>query len=725
MTRDEYEKVRKLLGREPNALELGIIGSLWSEHCSYKSSKTHLKLFPTKAPWVIQGPGENAGAVDVGEGWVAAFKIESHNHPSAIEPYQGAATGIGGIVRDILALGARPVALLDSLRFGPVADGGSGRRDAGARNRYLFKGVVAGIADYGNCIGVPTVGGEIYFDDSYSGNPLVNVMCVGLCRRDKLQKGVARGEGNALVLIGALTGRDGIHGASGLASAELTVQSPDHRPAVQVGDPFREKCVIEAVLEIVEKVGVVGVQDLGAAGLSSAASEMAFKGGNGVELELTAVPQREPGMTPYEIMLSESQERMMVCIRKGDESSALAIARKWGLEAALIGRVVKGNSMKVSYNRKPVADLPVSILTSAAPVYDRPMKEPASLKKLHKFHPDDLPVPADIEETLVKVLGSPNIASRRPVYRQYDHMVQTNTVRRPGSDAAALRIKDSARGIAITTDGNGRYCALDPFEGGKLAVAEAARNLVAVGAKPIAITNCLNFGNPEDPEVMWAFRKVIEGITEAAKALDTPVVSGNVSFYNESPQGRVDSTPVVGMIGVIEDLAFYQEPGCKQVGDVIVMIGPMSVELGGSEYLKAAHGLKIGKPPRVDLKTEKKVLDTVRECVRQKLFRSVKDVSEGGIAAALIEDLAGCNYGAGILIPKTDRWDHFLFSEAPSRFLATIHPEQLTEVLDFMHFKEVPFLRMGSVFEERVLYLNAIEINLRRIVDAWKSALVF
>ncbi len=722
MTREEYERAMNLLGRMPNEVELGMIGSLWSEHCSYKSSRVHLRLLPTQASWVAQGPGENAGAVDIGDGWLVVFKMESHNHPSAVEPYQGAATGIGGIIRDILALGARPIALLDSLRFGPLSE---------PRNRYLFSGVVSGIADYGNCVGIPTVGGEIYFDSSYSRNPLVNVMCVGVVRKEKMMSSKARGVGNPLLLIGATTGRDGIHGASGLASAELGKEEEEKRPTVQVGDPFRKKTLIEAILEILEEVSVVAVQDMGAAGLTSAAAEMASKGRCGIQISLPSIPLRTHPMLPYEIMLSESQERMLLLVRKGEEKKALQIARKWGLEASVIGSVISSPVMRVVENSRIHAEIPVRLLTEDMPVYHRPMKKPRYLGQVQRFDMESIPLPVNAEETLYRLLSSPTLACKKWVYRQYDHMVQTQCIRLPGSDSAILRLKETDKAIAVTTDGNGTYCYLDPLEGGKLAVCESARNLSAVGACPLGITDCLNFGNPEDPEIMWQFREVVKGIAEAARYLNVPVVSGNVSFYNESPLGAVDPTPVIGMVGVVEDLSRSLKPGFKEAGDWICVAGPTSYDIGGSEYLKFCHGLKRGKPPRVNLEVERRVQNAIRKGIRRGLFHSVKDISEGGLAVALLEELSFGSLGAQLtalpsLKTTNPRWDFFLFSEAPSRFLITVPHSRLKFIQRFFQSSKISFSVLGQVTDKFVLSFKPwkVQVPLDSLLHHWRNALM-
>ncbi|MBI4341222.1 MAG: phosphoribosylformylglycinamidine synthase subunit PurL, partial [Candidatus Omnitrophica bacterium] len=674
LTVQQYEQVVRILGRQPTLTEVGIFGVSWSEHCCYASSKIYLKQFPTKGKRILVPAGkENAGVVDLGDGVAVAFKVESHNHPSAIEPVQGAATGVGGILRDIFTMGARPVALFDSLRFGPL--------DGDARTAFLFEGVVQGIAGYGNCVGVPTVGGEILFDPSYRGNPLVNVMCIGLLSKKQLAHGAAQGIGNPVIYVGSSTGRDGLGGAS-FASRDLEEGDAD-RPAVQIGDPFTEKCLIEATLEALATGDVVGIQDMGAAGLTCSTCEMPSRGGTGIEIDVALVPRREEGMipppaaapkaraakrqslsatpaggemTPYEVMLSESQERMLLVAKKGRESTIKKIFAKWGLNAVEIGRVTADGRMRVRDGGAVVADIPVKALTSEAPVYHRPVRRPRYLSKAQQWPLKRLPQPKDFNAALLTLLGSPTIANKAHVFEQYDHMVQTNTAVLPGrADAAVLRLKGSEKFLAATIDGNGRYCYLDPYEGGKAVVAEAARNLVCVGATPLAITDCLNFGSPLDPEIMWQFRECVRGIGDACRAFETPVTGGNVSFYNQGSRGAIDPTPIVGMIGVIETGSWKQEAGkgriqppasslqlpltanFKDAGDVIVLLGETREELGGSEYLLAIHSKKAGRPPRVDLAQERALQQVMLEAARQEWLKSAHDCSEGGLAVALAE----------------------------------------------------------------------------------------
>ncbi|MED5045554.1 phosphoribosylformylglycinamidine synthase subunit PurL, partial [Geobacillus stearothermophilus] len=593
LTDDEFARIEAILGRLPNYTETGIFSVMWSEHCSYKNSKPVLKKFPTDGPHVLQGPGEGAGIVDIGDGLAVVFKIESHNHPSAIEPYQGAATGVGGIIRDVFSMGARPIALLNSLRFGELTS---------PRVKYLFEQVVAGIAGYGNCVGIPTVGGEVQFDPSYEGNPLVNAMCVGIICHEDIQRGIATGVGNTVMYVGAKTGRDGIHGAT-FASEELSEQSEAKRPAVQVGDPFMEKLLLEACLEAVKSDALVGIQDMGAAGLTSSSAEMASKGGFGIEMNLDLVPQRETGMTPYEMMLSESQERMLLVVKQGREDEIAAIFAKYGLEAKAIGKVTDDKMLRLWFRGEVAAEIPVDALAKDAPVYHKPSKEPVYYREFQAM-PPYIPHIEDYNQTLLGLLAQPTIASKEWVYDQYDYMVRTNTVVAPGSDAAVVRIRGTNKALALSTDCNSRYLYLDPEVGGKIAVAEAARNVVCSGAKPLAITDCLNFGSPEKPEIFWQLEKAVDGMSEACRALGTPVVSGNVSLYNETNGVAVYPTPVVGMVGLIEDLSHITTQLFKQVGDLIYVIGEAKPEFGGSELQKWLEGRIFGKAPEIDLEVE-------------------------------------------------------------------------------------------------------------------------
>ena len=630
ITEFEYERLVNMLGRTPTFTEIGVVSALWSEHCSYKHSRPLLRTLPTKAPWVLQGPGENAGVISVGDGWAVAFKIESHNHPSAVEPYQGAATGVGGILRDVFTMGARPIALLNSLRFGPLTS---------SRVRWLFAGVVKGIGDYGNCVGVPTVGGEVVFDPSYEGNPLVNAMCVGLMREDELIRAVASGVGNPIMAVGARTGRDGIHGAS-FASEDLSESSEAKRPMVQVGDPFTEKLLLEASLELIRSGHIVAIQDMGAAGLTSSSAEMAERGDVGVTIDVAKVPVREPNMTPYEILLSESQERMLVVAKQGHEDDVRAILAKWDLEAAVIGEVIAEPVYRVTEGDTVVAEFPGSRLVTECPQYKLEPKESDALKTARHTNAHDvkpLPEERDHAWTLEQLLSSPTIASKRWVWQQYDSTVRTSTVRGPGSDAAVVRLRGTDKAIALCIDGNGRHVALDPRNGGRAAVCEAARNVACTGARPMAITNNLNFGNPKKPEVYFQLSEAIAGMGEACTVLETPVTGGNVSLYNENPQGAIHPTPTIGMVGLIESMAHVTPSAFQQVGDEIVLLGDCTDELGASEYLLAIHGLTIGTPPTCDPARERRLIDALLETIKAGAVRSAHDCSDGGLAVALAE----------------------------------------------------------------------------------------
>src|SRR5687767_10988698 len=645
---DEYERIVRLLGREPNLTEVGIFSVMWSEHCSYKSSRVHLRTLPTTGKRVLQGPGENAGAVDIGDGLAAVFKIESHNHPSFIEPYQGAATGVGGIIRDIFTMGARPIALLNSLRFGPLED---------PLVRRTFAGVVAGIAGYGNSIGIPTVGGEIAFDESYTGNPLVNVFCLGISKADEIVKGVASGAGNAVYYVGSKTGRDGIHGAT-MASAEFDEKSAEKRPAVQVGDPFMEKLLLEACLEVMQTDALIGIQDMGAAGLTCSTCEMGSRGGAGVEIDVAAVPQRESGMTPYEIMLSESQERMLLVVKSGREAEVERIFEKWDLHAVHIGQVTTDGRMRVKDHGTVVADIPTAALTDEAPVYKRPMATPAYLAEAQQLSLGSLDAPPPVAEALRRLLASPGIASKRWVYRQYDHMVRTNTLVFPGMGAGVVRVKGTHRALALSVDGNGRFVYLDPFAGAQLAVAEAARNVACAGGQPIGATNCLNFGNPERPEIMWQFARAVEGIGAACRALDIPITGGNVSLYNETDGKAILPTPVLGVVGLIEDAATVARGAFLGDGDAIVLLGKNGDELGGSEYLKVVHGLVKGLPPRLDLAREAALQRVLVKGVASGLIRSAHDCAEGGVSVTLAECCFDAGLGAVVTAPRPASKQH-------------------------------------------------------------------
>jgi phosphoribosylformylglycinamidine synthase II len=630
LTSGEYERLLAMLGRTPTFTELGIVSALWSEHCSYKHSRPVLKTLPTTAPYVLQGPGENAGVISIGDGLAVAFKIESHNHPSAVEPYQGAATGVGGILRDVFTMGARPIAMLNSLRFGSLDD---------SRVRYLFSGVVKGIGDYGNCVGIPTVAGEIVFDPAYESNPLVNAMCVGVMHEEDLIRAKAEGVGNPIMAVGARTGRDGIHGAS-FASEDLSSASDAKRPRIQVGDPFTEKLLLEASLELIKSGHIVAIQDMGAAGLTSSSAEMAERGDVGVTIDVTKVPTRETGMTPYEILLSESQERMLVVARKGREDAVRAILSKWDLSAAVIGEVIAEPLYRVTEGVKVVAEFPGSRLVTDCPTYSPEARESAAIVELRSTDPDSIrerPEEKDHLWTLERLLSSPTIASKAWAYRQYDSTVRTNTVVGPGGDAAVLRVRGTTRAIAVKTDCNGRYVYLDPRVGGRIAVAEAARNVACTGARPMAITNCLNFGNPTRPEVFYQFKEAVAGMGEACRALGTPVTGGNVSLYNESPKGAVYPTPVIGMVGLIDDISRVTRATFQHDGDAILLLGEMGGELGGSEYLAAIHGKVIGAPPRCDPASERRVIEALLEGIASGVVSSAHDCSDGGLAIALAE----------------------------------------------------------------------------------------
>lgn len=717
LTDAEFVRIKEILGREPNYVELGMFAVMWSEHCGYKHSRPVLKLFPTRAPWVLQGPGENAGIIDIGDGQAVVFKIESHNHPSAIEPFQGAATGVGGIVRDIFAMGARPIAVLDSLRFGPLDD---------PRNRYLMNGVVAGIAFYGNCLGLPTVGGEVYFEPSYSGNPLVNAMAVGLIEQKDIRRGRAAGVGNAVMLVGARTGRDGIHGAT-FASEELTQESEERRPSVQVGDPFREKLLIEACLEIIKEDLIIGMQDMGAAGITSSSCEMATRAGTGMEIDVALVPRREEGMTPYEVMLSESQERMLLVPKKGAEERIKAICRRWGLEAVVIGHVTEDGIMRIRDGSRVVAEVPARALTEECPVYEVERRRPDYLDKLQNMDLSCLPEPADYGETLLKLLAAPNIASKEWVYRQYDYMVRTDTVAGPGGDAAVLRVKGTRKGLALTVDGNGRYCYLDPETGGAIAVAEAARNLSCVGALPLGLTDCLNFGNPEKPEVAWQFYHTVVGMSRACEVLRTPVTGGNVSFYNETEGEAVYPTPVVGMVGLLSDLEKRCSCGWLREGDVLILLGETLAELGGSEYLAVVHGMVAGRPPRLNLDREAAVQEVVREGIAAGMVGAAHDCAEGGLAVALAESAMAGGTGALIELQSHLRPDNLLFSESQSRVVLAVRPEALEGIMALAREKGVPAAVIGHTggysLKVKVNGQTLFNLGLKEMEKQWRGSL--
>ena len=706
LTPEEFDRIKRILGREPNFTELGIFSVMWSEHCSYKNSRKELKKFPTTGPNILVKAGEeNAGVVDIGDGWAVAFKIESHNHPSAIEPFQGAATGVGGIIRDIFTMGARPEFLLNSLRFGPI----TGSKGQIAANRRLFAGVIAGIAHYGNCIGVPTIGGEIYFDESFEGNPLVNVFCLGVLRHEQLARGAASGVGNPVFYVGAETGRDGLAGAA-FASRELTEESREDRPAVQVGDPFKEKLLLEACLELLATDAVAGIQDMGAAGLTCSTCETASRGGTGIEIDLAKVPKRETGMTPYETLLSESQERMLIIARRGKEDVVRRIFQKWDVPCAEIGRVTDDGMMRVLNNGSTAAEIPAKPLADEAPLYSREAR-----KATADYADEDLlgetSAPSAVE-SLRLLLRDPSIASKNWIYRQYDHMVRTGTVVRPGSDAAVFHLRDANKFLAATTDCNSLYCRLDPREGGRIAVAEAARNLTCSGAVPLAVTDNLNFGNPYKPENFWQMREAVEGLAEACRAFATPVIGGNVSLYNESPAGVVDPTPTVAMVGLIEREEWITTQFFKAEGDLVILLGDFGDEMGGSHFLKVIHGRKVGRPPRLDFAREVALQNALRDLIHGGWVRSAHDCSEGGLAVALAES---CFSPDGSLGARIDlqaagkrRLDQVLFNETQSRIVISTMPENVVTVLQFMQSRNLPAHRLGTVGgdELRVVVAN-------------------
>lgn len=712
LTDGEFAMIENILGRTPNYTETGLFSVMWSEHCSYKNSKPVLRKFPTTGERVLQGPGEGAGIVDIGDEQAVVFKIESHNHPSAIEPYQGAATGVGGIIRDVFSMGARPIALLNSLRFGEL--------DSSARVRYLFKEVVAGIAGYGNCIGIPTVGGEVQFDSSYEGNPLVNAMCVGLIDHQDIKKGQAHGKGNTVMYVGAKTGRDGIHGAT-FASEELTEQSEEKRPAVQVGDPFMEKLLLEACLELVHYDSLVGIQDMGAAGLVSSSAEMASKAGMGIEMNLDLVPQRETGMTPYEMMLSESQERMLIVVQQGREQEIVDLFAKYDLEAVAIGKVTDDRQLRLYHKGEVVADVPVDALAEDAPVYQKPAREPEYYLEFQAIE-NTVPAVADLKDTLLKILSQPTVASKEWVYQQYDYMVRTNTVVSPGSDASVVRIRGTRKALAMTTDCNSRYVYLDPEVGGKIAVAEAARNIVCSGAEPLAITDCLNFGNPEKPEVFWQLEKAADGMSTACKTLNTPVIGGNVSLYNETSGTAVYPTPVIGMVGLVADLEHITTQQFKESGDLIYLLGSTEAEFGGSELQKLQYGRIFGKSPALDVEVEKERQTQVLKAIRAGLVQSAHDLSEGGLAVALSECLFGhSRLGAEVEIDGDSVTA--LFSETQSRFLLSVKKEHQAEFESLVEAKAIG--RVTDTAWLRVMNegVPVLEAAVDQLQDAWKGAI--
>jgi len=715
LTEEEYNRILNIFGRTPTFTELGIFSVMWSEHCSYKNSIAQLKTLPRSGGRLLVAAGEeNAGLIDIGDDLAVAFKIESHNHPSAVEPYQGAATGVGGIMRDIFTMGARPIASLNSLRFGSLDD---------ARTRYLFDGVVRGIGDYGNSFGVPTVAGEVYFDESYQGNPLVNAMAVGIVNKKHIASAVAKGAGNPVMIVGSSTGRDGIHGAT-FASEEISEKSESKRPSVQVGDPFTEKLLLEATLEIIKNGWLIGIQDMGAAGISCSTSEMSAKGKAGMKINLDKVPLREDGMTAYEIMLSESQERMLCCVKKGYEDKVKQVFEKWDLNCEIIGEVTDDGLLHIDYNGECKATIPAFelVLGGGAPVYIREQKEPEYLKETKKFDQNTLPEPKDLKETFLKVFSSPNIVSKQWVYHQYDTMVRTNTIVGPGCDSAVIYIKGTNKALAMKTDCNSRYVYLNPKEGTKIAVAECARNIVCSGGVPLGVTNCLNFGNPYKPEVYWQFAQAIAGMGEACKKFDTPVTGGNVSFYNESPETAVYPTPTIGMVGLVEDLKHITTSFFKDEGDIIYLLGEDKEEIGGSEYLKIIHNKVAGDSPSIDLDEEKKLQDTLLNLIRKGLIKSAHDISEGGIVSALAE----CciinqekQIGCEVEIPIKSRVDFSLFSESQSRIIISASSSDSDKLEHELKRSGITFIKLGSVKGNSFKIKNIFTIDLDVLSDIY------
>jgi phosphoribosylformylglycinamidine synthase II len=719
LSEEEYERIKKILGRRPNYTELGIFSVMWSEHCSYKNSIALLKTLPREGENLVAKAGEeNAGAVDIGNGLAVVFKIESHNHPSAVEPYQGAATGVGGILRDIFTMGARPIACLNSLRFGWPDN---------PRVRYLVDGVVRGIGDYGNSFGVPTVAGEVYFDEAYTGNPLVNAMAVGIVKADRIASAVAKGESNPVMIVGSKTGRDGIHGAT-FASEEISEESEERRPSVQIGDPFTEKLLLEATLEIIEKGLIVGIQDMGAAGLTCSSSEMSARGKSGIEIHIDHVPVREPGMTPYEILLSESQERMLVCAKKGKEQEIKEVFDKWGLDSTIIGCVTSDGFMTVKLNGLVVSQIPseVLVLGGGAPVYHREKKRPAYMDEIAKLNLKNCSLDQNWNEILLKLLAAPNICHKGWVFEQYDSMVRTNTMVGPGSDAAVLRLRKTNKALAMTTDCNGRYCYINPRLGAQSAVAEAARNIVCSGGHPLAVTNCLNFGNPYKPEIYFGFAEAVAGMGEACRALNTPVTGGNVSFYNEDPQRAVFPTPTIGMIGLVEDISHVTTQWFKDDGDAVFLLGENKEHLGTSEYLHTIFGQTRGTVPPLDLEFEKRLQNTLLGAIQSGLVKSAHDCSEGGLAVALAECCITNRerqLGAEIILPDPIRTDCLLFGEAQSRVIISCAPKDVPDVITFFHKREIPCTKIGIVGDNSLKINNSIDIEIAPMSDAYFTAL--
>lgn len=719
LTEEEFELIKKYLGRTPTFTELGVYSVMWSEHCSYKNSILEIKKLPRKGEQLLVEAGEeNAGLVDIGDGLACAFKVESHNHPSAIEPYQGAATGVGGIHRDIFTMGARPIASLNSLRFGSMEN---------PRVRYLLDGVVRGIADYGNSFGVPVVGGEIYFDEAYEGNPLVNAMSVGIVKVGETASAIAKGIGNPVLIVGASTGRDGIHGAT-FASEEISEESEAKRPSVQVGDPFTEKLLLEASLEVLKTGAVVGMQDMGAAGIACSTSEMTAKGGQGMNVNLDKVPMREEGMTAYELLLSESQERMLVVAEKGREQEIIEIYEKWDLNAVVIGEVVEGDKVTYWKDGEVKAEIPADslVLGGGAPQYVREAVKPAYLDEVQNFDYSTLDHPDDHNETLKKLLGSPNIASKRWVHEQYDTMVRTNTVNAPGaSNSGVIRIKGTNKGLAVKTDCNGRYVYLNPRRGGQIAVVESARNVVCSGAKPVAVTNCLNFGNPHKPEVYWTFKEALGGMGDACRILGTPVTGGNVSLYNENPKGAIFPTPVIGMLGIVEDVHNHvMTPGFKEMGDIVYYLGADRKGLGGSEYLKAVHGLTTGDAPVLDLEFEAKLQSVLLDAIKNGLVNAAHDISDGGLATTLSEMVIFSGIGAELSIKELNGpVPEVLYSEAQSGVVVTATPAQADKLEKFLSDHKLPFTELGRVGNGKLIIDDYIDADAEELRNIYESAI--
>jgi len=771
VTREEYVRIQQILGRDPNITELGIFSVMWSEHCSYKSSKVHLKRLPTRGKLVVQGPGENAGVVDIGDGLVAAFKIESHNHPSYVEPFQGATTGVGGILRDIFTMGARPIAVLDSLRFGEITPGKHTSAEEAAKNRRILDGVIRGVGSYGNCFGVPTVGGEVAFESCYSQNPLVNALALGIAKKEEIFLAKAKGIGNPVIYVGAKTGRDGIHGASLLASAEFTEESQQKRPNVQVGDPFMEKLLLEACLEAMQTGAVVAIQDMGAAGLTCSTMEMASRGGTGIEIDLGKVPQRETGMTPYEIMLSESQERMLLVAEKGREHEVLSVFKKWGLDAVVVGTVTEGGIARIHNNGRVAAEIPAHPLAEEGPVYHRPIAAPAPRIETEKdwfaFSPEGM----NLTENLKKLLAAPAIASKRWITEQYDTSVRTNTLAGPGaSDAAVVRIKDPKTGavkraLALSTDGNGRWCYLNPRVGAMHAVAEAARNVAASGARPIAATNCLNFGSPEKPEVMWQFSQAVDGLGEACTALGTPITGGNVSFYNETLGKSIYPTPVIGVLGILDDASRLLKIAFREDGDIILLVdgsnssvaaqpasplpgkqsSAFAREFSCSEYSKTIAGIVAGEPPAIELGAEKRLIDCLVALAAEGAVQSAHDISDGGLAVTLAEscfasaaaglqtgasspDTNGTSLSASIKLSGDAPAEHVLFGERGARAVVSVKPTALARVLDTARQYQVAAHELGQVTRDGSFRIvdrgrAVIDSSVEALRDAWANSL--